>query len=480
MERIPIVKIFTFLLTVLFFSGCEKEKEKEGLLQEVVFGIEHIDPHALKTDSDFDIPCQYDEEGNLLVPGIAQIILRDADGVSQTYNLELINIAGKLYTKSLRLKPGTYTVTMLLLLTEPGGTIVMATPKENSLYAPYISPGKRIEFSFMVGEFEKTEVSAEVLCYEPSSYEAFGFFWFNIHQIVVKELCFFGDICANHIPDYQEETAYGGNTMGSGNPWWYYFNKSIAGPQHIYAGQQQTDGTVEIVGNQLIINLGSWSLQDVSQPVKIKGFAEAPVNWEPPGLFDIKTNSLTIDLTGYVYDFYIIHLDIRKGNTGTVQAPFSPESFAGSLYEHVPGGLQIDMPAIFKLHVIKEGAGEVPYSPFSNVLLDESGYPRTIEDQPLDADGYLAGTSMPLCVRYPVSLQETNRRFIFKLYVWVPGTDGEFLFRHFYTFSAIDMGPLLNQENLTQPITDGVLDFVIGTCNYFPPDLLLPWSINTD
>lgn len=467
------IKILSFFLVSLFFSGCEKDKSPDDSLQEVIFGIRHIDPSALKTEGD-DIPeCPEDENGNLLIPTIADIVLENAEGVLLPFAPQVFYLNGNLYSQAIKLPPGTYTVEQFLLREAVNGTIIMATPSATSAYEAYITPGRTLGFSFEVKEFEKSEVQAEVLCFEPSAYSAFGFHWYNIHQTIVKNFCFFGDICLTQDPVYQEETAYGGNTPGStSNPWWYYYTAADGNPQNIFAGQYETDGTVSYNAETgyLNINLGSWDLQQGNETVKINSYQNAPINWTPPGQFQIKTNQLSVDV-GENHNYLIIHLDIEKQEDGL----YNMAAFAGSLYDHVVNGLQIDVPAIFRIDVSKNGQ-PVPYSPFSNVDLDDSGNPLPLAEQTLNADGYLAGTNKPVCAKYPVKLGETDQTFTFKLYLWVPGADEGFSFQHFYTFTATDDGPLINQNGEEQTITNGLLDFVLGDCQYYPPDLLLDWQ----
>ncbi len=469
------IKFLTFFLVSLFFSGCEKENNPDDSLQEVVFGIHHIDPFALKTEGD-DIPeCPEDETGNMLIPTIADIVLENAGGDILNFTPQVFYLNGNLYSQAIKLPPGTYTVEQFLLREEVNGTIIMATPSANSAYAAYITTGRTLGFSFEVKEFEKSEVQAEVLCFEPSAYTAFGFHWYNIHQTVVKNFCFFGDICLTQDPVYQEETAYGGNTPGStSNPWWFYFAVADGNPQNIFAGQYETDGTVsyDAETGYLNINLGSWDLQQGNETVKINGYSSAPVDWEPPGSFQTKTNQLSNINVGENYNYFIIHLDIEKHNQEG--GLYNLEAFEGSLYEHVVNGLQIDVPAIFRIDVEKNGQS-VPYSPFSNVDLDEDGNPLPFEEQTLNDDGELYGTNQPVCAKYPVNIGETGQEFTFALYLWVPGADGTFAFELFHTFTATDDGPLINQNGEEQTITNGFLDFVLGDCNYYPPDLLLDW-----
>ena len=52
-----------------------------------------------------------------------------------------------------------------------------------------------VEYQFEVCAFFKTKIKIDVLCFVPNDYELFGFFWFEITEITVREMCFFGDFC---------------------------------------------------------------------------------------------------------------------------------------------------------------------------------------------------------------------------------------------------------------------------------------------
>jgi hypothetical protein len=71
----------------------------------------------------------------------------------------------------------------------------------------------------------------------------------------------------------------------------------------------ETDGTVTRNGTDLVINLGSWELQAVSEPVKVEGYDEIPSSRPSAGLFTLyKGTDLTIAGNGSRY--YAIHLDV--------------------------------------------------------------------------------------------------------------------------------------------------------------------------
>jgi hypothetical protein len=458
--------IFIIFIIAALMISCEKEP---GIItQKVIFGIsESASIKNQEAETPWNWECPTDEKGELLLPKVAEIKIGD-----ETYFPEVFYSNGKLYTQAIKVKVNPihdftlYKVTKFLLRTAKDGPIVRAVPHTDSPFSKYVN--RTVDFDIKVYRYEKAEIDVEVLCYMPDESESFGFNLFNINEMVIKSFCFFGDICNFDIPEYQKETAYGGNFLGGDSPWWYYFTYS-QGSQKIYAGQKETDGSVYYEGDYLHIDLGSWSLQNVDEPVKIQGFDEVPSEFTPPGELKHKGNKLKInlkELDGKIYKYYIIKLDIQK--------TISSGGYSGSLYEKVVNGIQMDMPAIFRIDLLK-GGKHLPYSPFSNVELDGKGIPLPLSKQPLNENGYLAGTNKPVCARYPVEQGITGQEFTFKLHVWVPDEKGKFHFRLFHTFTATDMGPLMNKCGKTQKITDGILDFALGDCHYFPPDLLIPW-----
>lgn len=111
---------------------------------------------------------------------------------------------------------------------------------------------------------------------------------------------------------YQTETAFGGETAGDGNAWWFYFDGK--GIQTIWAGQHYNVGTVELKDGYLLISLtDGWQLQDVAESVKIQGYTSVPSKRPAAGQFTTyKGVALTVPVDAYPY--YVIHLDVQKCN----------------------------------------------------------------------------------------------------------------------------------------------------------------------
>ena len=190
------LRILGMILIAGFLFSREKDIERDQIKTDVVFGIDQLDLNELKSDA--IIPCHVDADGNLIEPEWAEIVI---NGV--TYEPLVFYLNNKLYTQAIKLPTKTdYEITKFVLkaMVDNIPTIVMATPEIDSDFEFYVD--KPIAFTFDVPEFDKVEVDIEVLCFQPSMHEQFGFFWFNITEIVVREICFFGDLCVKNPMEY--------------------------------------------------------------------------------------------------------------------------------------------------------------------------------------------------------------------------------------------------------------------------------------
>lgn len=191
------LKILFIVLLAIGLTNCKKDiQEDEAQYAEIEFAIDHITPDVAK-DGATPVPdCSLITD---MVPVKAVIVI---DGV--TYEPEVFFVGGKLYTQTIKLDLGlldqkTFTVTSFHLL-NAADQVIMATPLLGSIYAAYVD--KPLNFEFTVAKFKKIQVEADVLCYIPAEYENFGFSWFIIDRVIVREFCFFGDFCIKNTNDY--------------------------------------------------------------------------------------------------------------------------------------------------------------------------------------------------------------------------------------------------------------------------------------
>jgi len=121
------------------------------------------------------------------------------------------------------------------------------------------------------------------------------------------------------------------------------------------------------------------------------------------------------------------------------------DDFAGSLYEDQPNGIQMDMPAIFQLKVFKENEPD-PFKVFDNTEW--------------------LGVGSCLEVYWPNNINE-DENFTFELWVLLPSDNG-FDYVLVNTWDVQDgNGPDVGN--------DGVVDFVIGGCQYQDSDYEFPY-----
>lgn len=129
----------------------------------------------------------------------------------------------------------------------------------------------------------------------------------------------FSHDCTVVPPCFQEETAWanGPRYVSRGN--WATYTPYQEGTVNVYAGQNMFAGTATmsaVSGGEVTITIAlnaGWSLQNVSQPVKIQGYSVAPSGNPSPGRFASKGTSLTVTLPAA--NFYGIHLDVQKAVT---------------------------------------------------------------------------------------------------------------------------------------------------------------------
>lgn len=119
-----------------------------------------------------------------------------------------------------------------------------------------------------------------------------------------------------------------------------------------------------------------------------------------------------------------------------------PSDYIGSLYENQANGLQVDMPAIFKIDVYR-----------NDVFIDS-----------YNNESYF-GEGAPLHVTYP-DQDNAADAFRFELSILVKIGDS-FGYKHFHTWTFQD-------DELITAGSDGIVDFVLGNSNATAPDLLLP------
>jgi hypothetical protein len=302
-------KLIYFLCSIFIVIAfaCNKDENPLSTDQGIAFTLNT--QSTLKTTDCFTKQADY---AKVVISGVL-------------YKLDVFYIDSKPYTNTLKLAAGNYTITEFMLMDDNNtpadsndDVMIAATPHAGSEFALFVP--QPLDINFTIEAFKKTEMNISVLCYQESNYSSFGFVYYGIGQIVVREQFFYGDFCIKSLKDY-----------------------------------------------------------------------------------------------------------------------------AGSIYENQSNGIKLDMPAIAKIEVWRNGVLAGEYS-------NESWY----------------GEGKPLTVRYADVVNQPDN-FEFKLFILVRhGAGCEYVYFHSWTFA---------DDERIESGTDGVVDFVLGNC--VPgADLILPPWIN--
>lgn len=190
------------ILLVIFslfiaFTGCKKVDFPENTPsvkdQGIAFSIKPGDnPSGLKATLDcFSEPADY---------AIAQID-------DSAYTVAIFYIGEIPYTNSIQLLAGPHVLQEFTMWsdnntpnTKSDDWVMAATPHVGSNYASYVETS--LDITFNIEPFVKIEFPIEAVCFEEDHYIDFGFTYFQINQVTIREEAFFGDICMKNPDDY--------------------------------------------------------------------------------------------------------------------------------------------------------------------------------------------------------------------------------------------------------------------------------------
>jgi hypothetical protein len=190
--------LFLILAAAFTFASCEKKPDAPAVESyQVEFAVGNLTPiiNSTKGSNTVTVP-----ECSDLDPDYATITINGTD-----YNVDLYaDNQGNLHTEVVKvmLPDGTVTGTVsgFYLFHDvapvgvgPEDSLVMAAPLAGSEYQQYLE--NKLDIDFAVEPFKKTTLDVDVLCYNASKYEEFGFLGSNIHLYEQGEICLFGDVC---------------------------------------------------------------------------------------------------------------------------------------------------------------------------------------------------------------------------------------------------------------------------------------------
>ena len=111
------------------------------------------------------------------------------------------------WTNSIKLTSGTHTLNEFIVYSDNGtptvftdDIVLSAAPHTNSIYGTLIT--NPLDYTFNVTTDDKNKILLDVVCFETSTYENFGFVYFKLNEMIVREQWFYGDFCIKDKADY--------------------------------------------------------------------------------------------------------------------------------------------------------------------------------------------------------------------------------------------------------------------------------------
>ncbi len=188
--------IFMALAVLFFITSCNKKElnEQSQATQGVNFSIAPGKTGGLKSTASTDCFSQTENYVKATIDG-------------KIYAIGVFYIGGSPHTNTIQLSTGVHTLQEFTIWSDQqtpndstDDVMLAAAPHSGSTYAPYVASPLNIAFNVVA--FEKTQIPIEALCYQPGNYTDFGFIFFQVEEVTLREQPFFGDICIQSIADY--------------------------------------------------------------------------------------------------------------------------------------------------------------------------------------------------------------------------------------------------------------------------------------
>lgn len=190
--------LLAIVLMIFIVPGCKKDQSSNSSLStyDVSFNINNVtQPGSFKSTA--DINCSTLK---------ANYVTYKMDGGSFV-TVPVFYIGNVPYTNTIKLAAGTHILNEFIVYSDNNtpndltdDVVISAAPHSGSTYAGYVTTP--LDQTFIVTTDRKNDIKLDVVCFESSNYQNFGFVYFTLNQLVVRQQWFFGDICIKNAAEY--------------------------------------------------------------------------------------------------------------------------------------------------------------------------------------------------------------------------------------------------------------------------------------
>lgn len=188
-----------FMMALLTTTSCKKDQPSNPVAgtQDVSFNINSVTQNGFKSTNADTIICSTLQ---------ADYVLYKMDG-GAFINIPVFYVDGKPWTNSIKLTEGTHILNEFLVYSDNNtpndysdDILLSAAPHVGSTFAGYVTTP--LNQTFTVVTDKKNEIKLDVVCFQPQYYTKFGFVYFQLNELTIRQLWFFGDFCIKNKADY--------------------------------------------------------------------------------------------------------------------------------------------------------------------------------------------------------------------------------------------------------------------------------------
>jgi hypothetical protein len=192
--------LFATVLLIFIMPSCKKDQPSNSSLStyDVQFDINSVTQNGtFKSTATDTIIC----DTGLL----ASYVVYKMDG-GPFDTIPVFYIGNTPWTNTIKLTAGPHVLDEFIVYSDnntPGkgdDIVIWATPHTGSAWAGYVTTP--LDQTFTVVTDKKNSIKMDVVCFQPSAFSKFGFTYFSLNQITIRQQWFFGDFCIKDASQY--------------------------------------------------------------------------------------------------------------------------------------------------------------------------------------------------------------------------------------------------------------------------------------
>lgn len=205
--------MIAIILMAVFTTNCKKDSSNKPVAgtYNLSFNINNVEPSLLKSTNSDTIICT-----NLL----ADYVMYKVDNGPLT-KIGVFYVNNIPFTNSVKLIEGPHILQEFLVYSDNNtpndatdDILLMATPHSSSVFAGYVTTP--LDKSFTVNVDNKLPLKLDVICFQPQYFTKFGFVYYQLNELTIRQLWFFGDFCIKGKEDYNGSQYTSQTNWGTG------------------------------------------------------------------------------------------------------------------------------------------------------------------------------------------------------------------------------------------------------------------------